>query len=129
MDSVLATLLILGTPAAAVVGGIVAGILRMLGRQRLLELAQRERLAAVERGADPNLLPPLPLPIENAPRRLEQGFLIGGLITLGLGIGLTLMMMFLPHGQGRDVWAIGFVPTFLGIALLLCARVVRQDRN
>lgn len=134
-DSVIATILILGTPAAAVVGGIVAGILRMLGRQRLIELALRERIAAIERGIDVRLLPPLPLPIENAQsqrdsvRRKAQGFQIGGLLTLGIGLGLIFMLSFLPHGQGRDAWGIGFVPTFLGIALLLCARVVRASAD
>ena len=54
--------LVFAIPIIAIVGGITAGIVRTLGRQRLIELAQRERIAAIERGVDPSKLPPLPRP-------------------------------------------------------------------
>ena len=34
---------------ARIVGGIITGIVRLLGQQRLAELQQRERIAAIER--------------------------------------------------------------------------------
>lgn len=132
MDSVLATLLILGTPAVAIVGGILAGILRMRGQQRLLELAQRERLAAIERGVDVTKLAPLVVPNANvltpakSARRKAQGMTIGGLLTLALGLGLLLTLKLMPAHDGGDAWPIGFVPVFMGIALLLSARIVRR---
>src|SRR5207248_4823258 len=46
--------LIFSIPIVAIVGGITAGIVRTLGNQRLMELAQRERIAAIERGVDPS---------------------------------------------------------------------------
>src|SRR5204863_7964553 len=54
-------LLIFSLPIIAIVGGIVAGIMKQTGRQRLVEMAQQERIAAIQRGIDPSQLPPLPL--------------------------------------------------------------------
>ena len=93
-------LMIFALPIIAVVGGITAGIVKTIGQQRLLEMAQRERLAAIERGVDPSKLPPMPAaaldndpssiyltPYEHA-RRRSQGLLIGGIITLAVGIAV-----------------------------------------
>ena len=49
----------LAIPIVAITGGIVVAVVRALGRQRMIELAQRERIAAIERGVDPSKLPPL----------------------------------------------------------------------
>ena len=131
MDSVLAVFLILGTPAVAIVGGIAAGILRMRGQQRLIELAQRERIAAIERGLDISQLVPLvqeqALSPERAARRKVQGMMVGGVLTLALGLGLSLTLLLMPASDGREAWPIGFVPIFMGIALLISARIVRSD--
>ena len=126
MEGNLTILLILGAPLVAVIGGIVAGIIRMMGQQRLLELAQRERIAAIEKG-----LPVPPLPVEvfsgrDAAIRKVHGLLIGGLVTLALGIGLSLTLLLMPIHDGGDAWSIGFVPAFIGIALLIAARLVRK---
>jgi hypothetical protein len=90
VKNILAVLFILGTPCLAVIGGIVAGILRMRGQQRLVELAQRERIAALEKGLD---VSQLTLPIgyaaafspSQAARRRAQGLMIGGLLIIALG--------------------------------------------
>jgi hypothetical protein len=131
VDSVLATFLILGTPAFAIVGGIVAGILKTRGQQRLIELAQRERIAAIERGLDLSQLTPLSvttgplLTSRQAMSRKAQGLMIGGILTLALGLGLSLTLLLMPSQDGRDAWPIGFVPFFMGIALMISARIVR----
>src|SRR5881397_1353510 len=79
----------LAIPIVAIIGGITAGIIRTLGRQRLIELAQRERIAAIERGVDPAKLTPLPVDaLDDEPetwhmnqydrdRRRAQGLMIG----------------------------------------------------
>jgi hypothetical protein len=36
-------------------------------------------------------------------------------------------MMLLPPGDGREAWSVGFVPVFVGIALLIAARLVRKS--
>src|SRR5258705_4844462 len=63
----------LAIPIVAIVGGITAGIVRTLGRQRLVELAQRERIAAIERGIDPTKLPPLPAMMDETGRYTMRG--------------------------------------------------------
>src|SRR2546426_9891232 len=53
---------IFAIPIIAIVGGITAGIVRTIGPQRLMERAQRGRIAAIERGVDPAKPPPRPGP-------------------------------------------------------------------
>jgi hypothetical protein len=124
----LVILLIFGTPALAIVGGIVAAIVKMIGQQRFMELVQRERIAAIEKGLDvsqqPLLVMPASLPARQLALRSVQGLTIGGLVTLALGIGLGLMLLLLPASKGA--WPVGLVPAFIGIALLVSARVVRK---
>ncbi|HEX2833117.1 MAG TPA: DUF6249 domain-containing protein [Thermoanaerobaculia bacterium] len=122
MESFVATVLVFSIPLAAVIGSILAVILRTRGQQRLTELAYRERLAAIERGLDLSQLPPLlPTPRQSTARR-EQGMFIGGLLTAAIGIGLSLTLLLLPPGQGHDAWSIGFVPLCIGIALMVSAK-------
>jgi hypothetical protein len=127
MEGILTILLILGTPALAIIGGIVAAILRMRAQQRLIELTQRERIAAIEKGLD---ITQLTLPASISPRqaalRRMQGLTIGGLVTLALGVGLSLTLLLMPASDGREAWPVGLVPAFLGVALLISARVVRR---
>jgi hypothetical protein len=132
-------IMIFAIPIVAIVGGITAGIVRTLGQQRLIELAQRERIAAIEKGIDPSKLPPLPLAADRnddvaamymSPRqaslRRAQGLLIGGIITLSVGIGLGLMLWFLVDGEDQGkVWAVGMIPAFVGFAMLLSSFIVR----
>ena len=129
MQNVTAIVLIFGVPLVAIAGGILAGILKTHGQQRLMELAQRERIAAIEKGLDVSLLPSI-VPETLTPRaaalRRVHGLLIGGFVSLGAGIGLSLTMLFLPAHDGGDAWSIGFVPACVGIALLVAARAVRR---
>jgi len=125
-------ILIFAIPIVAIVGGITAGIVRQLGRQRLVELAQQERIAAIQRGIDPSQLPPLPIDAstetvgmspERADRQRAQGFLVGGIVTLFTGLGLGLMLLFLADREDH-VWAVGLIPGCVGIALLISAAIV-----
>src|SRR5438093_6266352 len=90
--------MVFSIPILAIVGGITAGIVRTLGQQRLAELAARERLAAIERGIDPAKLPPPPtLPGDGSwashdPNHRAQSLMIGGLVTLAVGIGLSVLI-------------------------------------
>jgi hypothetical protein len=129
----------LAIPIVAIVGGITAGIIRTLGRQRLIELAQRERIAAIERGVDLSKLAPLPaIALDDEPetwstsqydrdRRRAQGLMVGGIVTLAVGLGLMLFLNIIE--QHEDVWAVGIVPAAIGVALLLSSFLVRPRGN
>jgi Domain of unknown function (DUF6249) len=129
----------LSIPIVAIIGGITAGIIRTLGRQRLIELAQRERIAAIERGVDPAKLAPLPISaLDDEPetltmsqydrdRRRAQGLLIGGIVTTAVGLGLMAFLNIMEdHG---NAWAVGIIPAAIGVALLLSAFLVRPKGN
>lgn len=129
----------LSIPIVAIIGGITAGIIRTLGRQRLIELAQRERIAAIERGVDPSKLAPLPVAaLDDEPetwsmsqfdrdKRRAQGIMIGGIVTLAVGIGLMAFLSVVEeHG---NAWSVGIIPATIGIALLLSSFLVRPKGN
>lgn len=127
-------LLIFLVPIVAISGGIIAGIVRSVGQQRMLELAQRERIAAIERGIDPAKLPPMPQialevgslglsPYEAAKRR-AQGLTIGGLVTLFAGVGMVAFFSISRIEHENKFWAIGLIPIMVGTALLLSAWIV-----
>jgi len=121
-------------PIIAIVGGIVAGIMKQTGRQRLVELAQQERIAAIQRGIDPSQLPPLPLEAlgdagtllsgYKSDLKRAQGFLIAGVIILFSGIGISAFLLILEETREERVWAVGLIPALVGIALLISARLI-----
>ena len=132
----LLAMMILAIPIVAIIGGILAGIMKTRGQQRLIELAQRERIAAIEKGLDPARLPPLPvigddltpayLTLRQADLRRAQGLLIGGLVLLAVGLGLSAMLVFLPEPDANRAWAAGLIPIFIGLALLVSSVIVRK---
>lgn len=132
--------LIFSVPIVAIIGGITMGIVRSLSQQRMIELAQQERIAAIQRGIDPSKLPPLPAgsdswndassmyrSFDDISRRRSQGLMIGGLVTLFTGIGLTSMLIIMRTDE--RAWAVGLVPGFIGIALLISGMLVRPRGN
>ena len=119
----------------AIVGGITTGIIRSFQRQRMVELAQRERIALIERGVDPEKLPPLTqhalaLAFGNGladeriqAERRKQGLVIAGLVFTFFGLGLGVL---LSQVAGNDrVWSVGCIPLSIGLALLLGSRAVK----
>lgn len=139
-------LFVFSIPIVAIVGGITAGIVRTLGQQRLMELAQRERIAAIERGIDVSKLPPMPVigggsgwegsgiytSFADVSRRRAQGLMIGGFVCTFVGIALAIFLRFGIDGEdARRVWVVGLIPAAVGIALLLSAMIVRpkDDAN
>jgi hypothetical protein len=127
-------LLIFSVPIVAIAGGIVAGIVRSIGQQRMLEMAQRERIAAIERGIDPAKLPPMPQIVQEvstlgfspyeAAKRRAQGLTIGGLVTLFAGLGMIAFFSISRIEHDNKLWSMGLIPAFVGVALLISAWIV-----
>ena len=127
----------LSIPIIAIIGGITAGIVRMIHRQRSFELIQRERIAAIERGIDPDKLGVLPHPFmyddrgnPTDPRmsaeRRRQGLLVGGLVTLFVGFGLAIFLRGVAGDDGHgNAWMVGVIPISVGVALLLSSFLIR----
>ena len=134
---VIAPVLVFAIPILAIVGGITAGIVRTVSRHRLIELAQRERIAMIERGLDPSKLPPLPIVSDLGPtalwsptdyaRRRAQGLMIGGFVTLAVGVSLSVMLYFIADEAG--VWAVGLIPAAVGFALLISGLLLRPKNG
>lgn len=127
--------MVFSIPIVAIVGGITVAIVKSIGRQRLIELAQQERIAAIQRGVDVSKLPPLPsvaldddmdalgLSGVERDRRRAQGLLIGGVVTLFAGAGI--MAFLLVMDRDNNAWAVGIIPASVGFALLLSAWIVK----
>jgi hypothetical protein len=128
--------LVLSLVVLNVLGAIIGALMKLRGRQKRMELLQRERIAAIERGIDPANLPDLQEPLSTtggfdpsfAPgerdRRRAQSFTLAGILTLSIGVGGSLF--FLVVEEHGEAWTIGIIPIFLGIALLICGRLVRR---
>lgn len=136
-------LLIFSIPIIAIIGGIVAGVVRTIGHQRLIELAQRERIAAIERGVDPTKLPPLPggsmgdfaglyMSPNDAARRRASGLRTGGIIAIAVGVSVAIFLKLITGdhtgASERNVWAVGIIPAAVGIAMLISAQLT-MPRN
>jgi hypothetical protein len=138
--------MIFSIPIVAIVGGVTAGIVRTLGQQRIMELAQRERIAAIERGVDPAKLPPLPTYVPSRgpvagymggvynsyadyARHRTQGLVIGGLVCLFVGIALTVFLSTVNDGDARSAWGLGLIPASVGVALLIGALITRPRED
>lgn len=126
--------LVFAIPIIAIVGGIASGIVRSLGHQRMLELAQRERIAAIERGLDPSKLPALPFSTygddafaAHTDRRRHQGLLIGGVVMVFAGVGLLVFLILIE--PAKNLWAVSLIPILTGAALLLSAIIVRPRES
>jgi hypothetical protein len=116
-------------PLVAMIGGITIAIVRVVGQQRLAELARRERIAAIERGIDPDKLPQAhdldgfdPYGAGNGRLRRAHGLLIGGFILIAVGIGLMVLLQQVEPSKSH--WVLGLMPLLIGFALLAASRVV-----
>ena len=135
----LVPLMALSIPIVAIVGGITAGIVRMMQRQRAFEMIQRERIAAIEHGLDPDKIAGLQRPVlfdDQSPysdpymaaAHRRQGLLIGGIVTLFVGVAIAVFLNGMTGGHDGEegkVWMVGLIPAAVGVALLLSSVLIR----
>ena len=130
-------LFIMVLPIVAVVGGITAGIVKSHHRAKMIELAQRERIVAIERGLDISKLPPLmPMPgllgedpglhQERRQARRAARTAVWGVLVASVGLSLTfILLLTVPLDTGA--WGSGLFFLMLGAALLISSRIMRPD--
>jgi hypothetical protein len=56
-------------------------------------------------------------------RRVRDGVTLGGLICAGVGVGIVVLLSRM-HEGGENVWPAGLIPLFVGLAMILHARLV-----
>jgi hypothetical protein len=132
-------ILIFGIPIVAIIGGITSGIVKTMTEARIVENAQRERIAAIQAGIDPAKLPPVPsfgstgaalaaIDPDAAARHRHQGLLVGGIVTTFVGAGL-MTFLYVMVDASENVWAVGIIPLFVGVALFISAWVVKPRKQ
>ena len=104
-------------------------------------MIQRERIAAIERGLDPDKIASLQRPLlyddrgiysdpHTATEHRRQGLLIGGIVTLFVGIAVAIFLHGVADGRdGERVWTVGLIPIAVGFALLLSSFLIRPIRS
>jgi hypothetical protein len=131
----------LAIPAVAIIGAFTVAIVRIITEHRMIHMAQKERLAAIERGLDPSKLPPIgaggrdPAGLaldrwgygNGSPLRRAQGLLIGGLVTVAVGVGVSLFLHMME--TEKNAWGVGLIPMLVGAALLIGAAVIWPRGN
>jgi hypothetical protein len=134
IGEVIVMIVIFSVPIIAIIGGITKGILKTNARQRMVELAHRERLAALERGIDPAKLPPIQFPEESLEltfhqrqMRTSQTLLVFGLVLLLAGVGVLVLLALLVEQE--PVWPAGLIVAAVGMALLIGAWTIRPRRE
>jgi hypothetical protein len=56
----------------------------------------------------------------------RQGILIGGIVTLFVGVALSIFLHEVADGNdGGRVWTVGLIPAAVGVALILSSFLIR----
>ena len=105
-------------PIAGIIWFIVSEITEEKTKRHRRELIHRERIMAMDKGMEARLEEAIRSDAEREDRD-HTGLLIGGIITVGAGIGLSIFLAILNEPHERRVVAVGIIPIFVGIALLV----------
>ena len=120
----------------SIAGSFVMGMLRGRQRQNIAEMIQRERIALIERGTEPDKLPtmqshPLWAAVENGmvterqlAARRRQGLQVAGMLFACFGAALGVLLWRL---AGDNVWTVGLLPGSIGLALLISSQLVKAE--
>ena len=55
--------------------------------------------------------------------------MIGGLVSLFVGLALAAFLMMVNDGEARQAWGVGLIPAAVGLALILSALIVRPRED
>ena len=127
-----AQLVIVILVAGATIGGVVLIGLAVQGRQRVRELAYRERIAMIEKGLMPSpetdparfeaLMAP-PRPLSNKAQRYRTA----GVVFTGLGLAQGLLLFFVVPQIRSIAIGVGGAITIVGLTLLANALLMAGD--
>jgi hypothetical protein len=113
-------------PLAGIAWFIINGLAEEKTARLNRELLHRERLAAMEKGMTEMLDRSIAAEPGDS-RRDPNGLLVGGIITLGVGIGLSLFLRIVMDGSdARKAVAVGLIPIFVGLSLIVAWIVTRR---
>ena len=130
--------LILLLPILALVGGLVIGAMALQHRAKLRELADRERIAMIERGLVP---PPETDPagfsravgdgggrfdVPTAPGERAMRHRTAGVAFLAIGLGLLMIISFAGENPGAGI-GVGGAIMVIGAAGLANSYIIAQD--
>jgi hypothetical protein len=103
-------------PVIAMVFGGVMGLSAMYFQHRQREEWHRTARLALEKGQPLPAMPSEPPPQRGETRVETSNDLRGGLVLIAVGLGL---FVFLDMFLGRGLAAVGAIPGFIGVALLI----------
>ena len=110
--------------------------LRSRRSERREERAHRERLAAIERGAESGsagaeILPTAAVVEQKTsdPDAVRRASLGAGLVLIFLGLGMVTAFLIADADSLYDLWSLGFIPMFPGIGLVVYANVLADSAD
>lgn len=120
-------------PIAGIIWLLVAGLSEERTRRQRQELLHQERMAAIERGMTDALERTIATDREYRDRYYDErgrhphGLLVGGIITTGVGVGLTLFLRIVTDGEdSAKAMAVGLIPLFVGLSLIVAWFAIRH---
>jgi hypothetical protein len=120
-------------PIAGIIWLLVAGLSEEKTRRHRQELLHQERMMALEKGMTEALEHTIATDREYRDRHYDShgrhphGLLVGGIITMGVGVGMTLFFRIVTDGDdAKHAMAIGLIPLFVGLSLLVAWFVTRR---
>ena len=114
-----------------IIGGIVIILTAMLRRQKIIEMAHKERLAMIERGMVPprdRVSDPMTMVLHTRASSVDtrSRMLSGGIVVIAFGLGLMLMIGVAGQSPEAAV-GIGGAIAIVGAAFVVIAMVQRYQ--
>lgn len=108
-----------------IAGGVFLIVQALKYRQKILEMAHRERLAMIERGVRPAAGPVMDLAPAGARARSSR-MMSGGIVVVGLGLAIAMVIGF-ASGEPDIAVGIGGAVAVLGAAFIITAYVKHRQ--